>query len=535
MALTRPRLGQFNTTVSSLSDPITVLHAGASSANVDVGFLMNRANGLVSNVALYWNESGNTFVTAFTTSTGTTDSNISPIGYANLTVGTLTANTLSVAGGGINGVVIGAITPAAGTFTALTASGIDLVANAASQATSINTINTNIIGINANLGAYQTYANTSIGSINANITAANTAIQTLTTNLGTLVAGAPAALDTLAEIDAALNNNASFGAVIVTWLGNITANVTTANTNISSITANLGAYQTYANTTSADQLTAITSLATGANTNTAAYLSGSVSTGTLVSTNFSTSNAQITGGSIKATGNIVAGSGTASTSKTTGALVVTGGVGIAGDVNIGTSLTVDNGSYGNVTTTQFGSVFATAYGPNNYSIIQAWSPANGGGLGFNAYGNIVYSGGAINFKTGATVRDKDFPTGGTTGVQIAANGAIVAQSAISSTTPGTGALIVNGGVGISGNINTAGNIYANTAGTTTTVANLVTTAGIFWANGTAFVSGTGGLSFPTDDYGNLTDSVVDAFGAKSVTTFDLNTDGAITVTDLGTM
>ena len=99
MALTRPRLGQFDTTVSSLSDPITVLHGGSTTANVDVGFLMNRANGLVSNVALYWNESGNTFVTAFTSNSGSTDSNITATSYANITVGSLLINGGIVAKG----------------------------------------------------------------------------------------------------------------------------------------------------------------------------------------------------------------------------------------------------------------------------------------------------------------------------------------------------------------------------------------------------------------------------------------------------
>jgi hypothetical protein len=142
-----------------------------------------------------------------------------------------------------------------------------LLANATTQATSIDTIT-------ANLGAYQTYGNltfstvanaasqasdittlysnaatqaTSIDTINANITAANTAIQSLSANIGALVANAPGALDTLAEIDAALGNNASFSSVMVTWLGNITTNVTTANTSIDTINANLGAYQIYAN------------------------------------------------------------------------------------------------------------------------------------------------------------------------------------------------------------------------------------------------------------------------------------------------
>ena len=117
MALTRPRLGQLNTSVVSTSDPIQVIHAGSTAANVDIGFLMNRANGLVSNVALYWNESGNTFVTAFTTNTGTTDTNVTATSYANVTTGahiitpgtaltstSTTTGALIVAGGvGISG------------------------------------------------------------------------------------------------------------------------------------------------------------------------------------------------------------------------------------------------------------------------------------------------------------------------------------------------------------------------------------------------------------------------------------------------
>ena len=103
MALTRPRIGQLNTNVFAEADPITVLHAGATAANVDVGFLMNRANGLVSNVALYWSESGNTFVTAFTSNTGITDTNVAVTSYANITSGshivngTLFATTVSAA------------------------------------------------------------------------------------------------------------------------------------------------------------------------------------------------------------------------------------------------------------------------------------------------------------------------------------------------------------------------------------------------------------------------------------------------------
>jgi hypothetical protein len=82
------------------ADPITVLNQGSSSANVDVGFLFNRANGLVSNVALYWSESAQSIVTAYTANTGATNSNITVTSYANLTVG----NVLTV-NGGIIGIV----------------------------------------------------------------------------------------------------------------------------------------------------------------------------------------------------------------------------------------------------------------------------------------------------------------------------------------------------------------------------------------------------------------------------------------------
>jgi hypothetical protein len=87
MGLTRPKLYQFDTSVNTVTDPITVLHAGATLANVDVGFLVNRANGLLSNVAIYWSESIGSFVTAYTTSSGGTDSNIAVTSYAPITVG----------------------------------------------------------------------------------------------------------------------------------------------------------------------------------------------------------------------------------------------------------------------------------------------------------------------------------------------------------------------------------------------------------------------------------------------------------------
>ena len=100
MGLTRPRFSQFDTTISSISDPVTVLNKSSTLANVDVGFIINRNGGALANTAIFWNESANTFVTAFTTTTGAADANISISTYANLRVGTLTATFVNTTGSG---------------------------------------------------------------------------------------------------------------------------------------------------------------------------------------------------------------------------------------------------------------------------------------------------------------------------------------------------------------------------------------------------------------------------------------------------
>jgi hypothetical protein len=97
MGLTRPKIWDLDTTIEYFKDPITVLHQGASSPNVDVGFLFNRANGLVANVAMVWQESTQSFVYAYTSSTGATDSNVVITANANITVG----NVLFVNGAGL--------------------------------------------------------------------------------------------------------------------------------------------------------------------------------------------------------------------------------------------------------------------------------------------------------------------------------------------------------------------------------------------------------------------------------------------------
>lgn len=176
MALTRPRVGQFNTNTTVLSDSITVLNGGSTTANADVGFLINRANGLVSNVSIYWSESLNSFVTAFTANTGSTRSNISVTSYADLVVGNITA--------------------------------------------------TNITNLEASVSA----ANLAI--ITANTALKNYTDSKITTEINNLINSAPGTLDTLGEIAANLANNSDTVGVILNSITNTNSNVTAANTAI---------------------------------------------------------------------------------------------------------------------------------------------------------------------------------------------------------------------------------------------------------------------------------------------------------------
>jgi hypothetical protein len=112
MGLTRPRFEQLNTIITNFTDPISVLNKGSTQANIDIGFIFNRDGGTSSNVALFWDESANTFVTAFTTNSGISNANISIGDYTNLTVGTLYGN---IGGGSVlpNVYITGSLLPAA--------------------------------------------------------------------------------------------------------------------------------------------------------------------------------------------------------------------------------------------------------------------------------------------------------------------------------------------------------------------------------------------------------------------------------------
>ena len=61
MPLTRPLINNLNTNIEIFNESMTVLHGNSTQANVDIGFVMNRAMGLVPNSAFYWNEGSQSF------------------------------------------------------------------------------------------------------------------------------------------------------------------------------------------------------------------------------------------------------------------------------------------------------------------------------------------------------------------------------------------------------------------------------------------------------------------------------------------
>lgn len=152
MALTKPKLSQnIDTDISVFTDPILVLHQGSSLANVDTGFLFNRANGLVSNVAFYWSENANSFVTAFTTSSGAPDANVAPTLFANVRFGTTFSNIAEIASLNVSGITTaqGNIVANSGAVSSSTTTGALVVVGGAGIT---GTLYTGILNVN---GAYQ--------------------------------------------------------------------------------------------------------------------------------------------------------------------------------------------------------------------------------------------------------------------------------------------------------------------------------------------------------------------------------------------
>ena len=322
MALTRPKISNINTDIVGFLDPITVLHQGASQPNIDVGFLFNRANGLVSNVALYWSESANAIVTSFTSNSGSSNGNVQSTGYANVAIGSL----IMLNGAGI---YVGGNIGDPGSVMTSTGTGVVWAAAGGFNGGTI----TNSFYINDPSTTASTSTTTGALRVNGGVgITGNTYIGGQVTSNGNVVITSGTA--TTSTSTGALQVSGGVGIGGGLYVGNkivVTGNVLPS----ANVTYNLGS-----DTSRWKDL----------------YLSGgtiylntasiSASSGKVTITNDSGGSFSVTGSasgqSTGTFGNLVANSGVASTSTSTGALIVTGGMGVSGAAYHGS--VYDNGN-----------------------------------------------------------------------------------------------------------------------------------------------------------------------------------------------
>ena len=233
---------QLNSINTYINDPVVVFNNNyTGSPTYDIGMLINRnLNSLAPygsvNAAWVWKEADTAFEGIMTTETGTTAGAINNSGFANLKVGNVTANSLTITTGSItasNGITGTPISGSTGYFTT-------------AQATNFSTANAVITGgyVNGLANVQATQATfTNFGTANAVITGgyvnglANvTATYATITNFGTgnaqITGGTITGLTNLASTTSVATNFSSGNAVITGGYANGLANVTAATSYI---------------------------------------------------------------------------------------------------------------------------------------------------------------------------------------------------------------------------------------------------------------------------------------------------------------
>lgn len=498
MALTRPTLAQLTTGIARVSDPITTLHAGFNSANVDIGFLMNRANGLVSNVALYWNEAGNTFVTAFTGNTGETNSNILVSSYANVTTGhhlpganvtyslgsttqrwkdlwlsgttiylggatisSADANTVTVTNqsGGSFSITGAAAGQATGTFGNVSAtSGL-----ASSSTTTGALVITGGAGISGNLNV-----GTSVYSPSVNINS-SAGMYNILNITGTALSGYGSS-----QTWKFFTQNATPGGPGSWILFPDSSTQTTAYPG------------TFLSSTSA---LSITNFSSG----NAQLTGGSITGGTgqfstLTATNFSTANAVITGGSITNT-NAQWNTETATNFSTANAVITGGSV---NNVTVGAT-TPTTGRFTTLAASTWANIAAPIYLTNNTNVasLQITGTATKGGAGYHDFLSVTNQGGGTN-------PNKFFRLNNTGNFEVIN----------SAYTSNLFTLTDDGNITIPGRI---------------TVNSVYTTNGLFWAGNNNIISTGGGGSAPAGVTGQVQYNNGGTLGASGLYYYSSNT------------
>ena len=553
MSLTKPKLSQnIDTDISVFTDPILVLRQGSMSANVDTGFLFNRANGLVSNVAIFWSESANSFVTAFTTSSGITNTNVAPTQFANIRLGTATANVVQTDDYRYSNGAAFVSTTLANTT--------EIVANISSgQNVGLLLTTTGVVA--GNYGSATSIPTIVVDSKGRITSLTANAVSTTINLAGTAGSGSVAGGGTL-TVNGTSNQ-------ITTSVASSTVTIAFAQDIIApgNVTV-VGNLIVQGNTTTLNTETLVVedlniTVANGAATAAAADGAGLTVSGANARLLYqAATDSWVFDKGVFASGNLVANSETASSSTTTGALVVSGGAGIGGALHIGNTgdvsanigtvranLNTLDANLGTATTnitTLFSNAGAQATSINSINANLGTATTNINTLFSNAATQAT-SINTINANIGA------FGTYANTKIGTNTNSNLVVISTTTSTSTTTGALVVAGGVGIVGTLH-AGELNINGAYRFPTadgiIGQVLTTngAGIVTFANVAGGGGAGGFSqstttvYPTGDYGVGEESGIgtggaatDAFEVPLGTLYDcMEPRGSIATVDLNT-
>lgn len=425
MALTRPSFTQLTTTTTAFNDPITVLNQGSASANVDVGFLFNRANGLVSNVALYWSEATQSFVTAYTTATGTTNANVAATSFANIRTGNITANGFFWS----NGTVFSSGSTFTGGYVQNTIiAAANLVANSGTASSSNVTgavVVSGGIGVSGsvNVGSSLVFSNTSNPGISKPLATRldlNNAGGLDSTGYGSFWSG----YHFSPPDGIVVNGLTGYPRMAFYWNYNSVTNPNNIHFNM-----------------------VVGNNATGGNANV------SLGTDTAGYVRFLTNNTERL--KIGGEGNVVATATTTSTSTTTGALVIAGGVGIAGNIVTAGTANKFTGcvAIGSSNPTHKLQISADGYNTR----ISDSTNGYGYNIGRSTTDGLLYFYGDQTVYTGYVFSGVDGER-----VKISASGNLVINATETSSTTTSGALVVKGGVGVAGTMTVGGTITGKT-------------------------------------------------------------------------
>jgi hypothetical protein len=263
-------------------------------------------------------------------------------------------------------------------------------------------------------------------------------------------------LDTLVELANALGNDANLSVTITSQIANVNANITTANIgmkgyvdsvasqsiygngNVTAYTVSMG-FTNFSNV-NVSALITTNGLTNYSNVNLIAYLAGGVTSTGFINTSGNVSAAQINSATAVVTGSAFFGE----------LFVKSPGGDEGGQLNLAPAVT---------NTTLAGNVVIDVF-QNKLRIFEGGGTARGGyfdisGLAAGVATNLAAGGGGgtpgggqgqIQFNSSSTF------AGAASLYYFGANGAIVANAGIASTSTTTGTMQITGGVGISGNV-----------------------------------------------------------------------------------